>query len=71
MLIQQQSIPFTAYADLYDKVVSHNHMLRQINDFYHWCPIKKQKNKKIRADFFARISPFDLICVDENIKLKS
>ena len=33
MLIQQQSIPFTAYADLYDKVVPHNHMLRQINDF--------------------------------------
>ena len=33
MLIQQQSIPFTAYADLYDKVVPHNHTLRQINDF--------------------------------------
>lgn len=32
MLSQQQSIPFTAYADLYDKVVPQKHMLRQIND---------------------------------------
>ena len=32
MLSQQQSIPLTAYADLYDKVVPQKHMLRQIND---------------------------------------
>lgn len=32
MLTQQQSIPFTAFAGLYDIVVPKNHMLRQINE---------------------------------------
>ena len=32
MLTQQQSIPFTAYAGLYDIVVPKTHMLRQINE---------------------------------------
>ena len=32
MLIQQQTIQLTAYADLYDKVVPQKHLLRQIND---------------------------------------
>ena len=32
MLIQQQTIQLTAYAELYDKVVPQKHLLRQIND---------------------------------------
>ena len=32
MLSQQQTIQFSAYSDLYEKVVPQKHMLRQIND---------------------------------------
>lgn len=32
MLVQQQTLQFTEYSDLYDKVVPQKHLLRQIND---------------------------------------
>ena len=69
MLIQQQTIPFTAYADLYDKVVPHNHMLRQINDLidfnfvYHELVSKYCPDNGRRAESPIRLFKYLLLKV--------
>lgn len=69
MLSQQQSIPFTAYADLYDKVVPQKHMLRQINDLidfsfvYQELVTKYSPNNGRRAESPIRLFKYLLLKV--------
>ena len=50
MLSQQQTIQFSAYTDLYDKVVPQKHLLRQINDLIDFSFVYKELVSKYCAD---------------------
>ena len=50
MLDQQQSLQFTAFAGLYEKVVPQNHLLRQINDLIDFSFIYEELVSKYCAD---------------------
>ena len=50
MLSQQQTIQFSAYTDLYDKVVPQKHLLRQINDLIDFSFVYKELVSKYCPD---------------------
>lgn len=62
MLSQQQTIQFSAYTDLYDKVVPQKHLLRQINDLIDFSFVYKELVSKYCPDNGRRAeSPIRLL----------